>query len=299
MRSFVLFVALLAISLVVAAALTYPAWLLVNLISIQPLHRVMHRLAMLLALCGLIYLTRRLQLSNKVALGYGLPRTQFLQQLLLGWLCGLALMLPLVALLLGLDVREWRAEFAADTSRVVALIFAGVASGLAIAFIEETFFRGVLYSAIAHTSRVAAAVVAPSILYALVHFFDGRLRVPTAEVTWSHGFAVLVKLFDRYGQPLSLADSFLALFALGVLLSLVRWRTGAIAACVGLHAAGIAAIAVLRAATQLNPASPEAWLAGTYDGVIGWAALLWFALIAGVFIWFAKRAEQRLSENLG
>jgi hypothetical protein len=40
----------LAGSLVVAAALTYPAWLLVGLVSIEPVHRVMHRIAMLIAL---------------------------------------------------------------------------------------------------------------------------------------------------------------------------------------------------------------------------------------------------------
>src|SRR5512138_4037242 len=64
-RTFALFVALLALALILAAALTYPAWLLVSTVSVEPVHRVMNRLAMLIALVGLVVLTRRLGLSNR------------------------------------------------------------------------------------------------------------------------------------------------------------------------------------------------------------------------------------------
>src|SRR5262245_52103324 len=99
MKSFLLFVALLAGSLILAAAVTYPAWLLVGTISVEPVHRVMNRVAMLIALVGLVVLTRRLGLSDRAALGYGLPPRDFARQLALGWLCGIGLMLPLTALL--------------------------------------------------------------------------------------------------------------------------------------------------------------------------------------------------------
>jgi uncharacterized protein len=279
MRSFFLFVALLAVSLILAAAVTYPAWLLVGLISVEPIHRVMHRVAMLLALIGLFALTRRLRLTDRESLGFGVPRPTFLRRLLLGWLAGLALMTPLIATLMGLDIREGRAEMPA----LVTLVLSGIVSGLTIALIEETFFRGVLYSAVARTSGTIAAIVAPSALYACVHFLGGRLRVPAEDVRWQHGFEVLAKLFERYADPLGLADSWLALFMLGVLLSLVRMRTGSIAASMGLHAAGVAAIAVLRELTLVNEAAPTAFLVGNYDGVLGWAALCWFGVIATAY----------------
>lgn len=278
MTSFFLFVGLLGAALIVAAALTYPAWLLVGLVSIEPVHRVMHRVAMLLALIGLIVLTRRLGLADRQSLGYGIERRRFLAQLLSGWLCGLALMAPLVALLLGLDIRELRPGIGASV--LAGAIGAGLVSGLVVAFIEETFFRGALFSAVSRSASTRAAIVAPSVLYAALHFLGGRLRVPAEEVGWGHGFAVLAKLFERYAEPLAFLDSFLALFVLGVLLAFVRFRTGAIAACIGLHAAGVCVIAVLRATTVVNPADAQAMLVGSYDGVIGWAALLWFVLIA-------------------
>lgn len=279
MRAFALFVALLAGSLVLAAALTYPAWLLVGLVSIEPVHRVMNRVAMLIALVGLIVLTRRLGLSSREAMGYGLPRREFIRQLIIGWLCGVGLMLPLVGLLLGLDVRELKPGY---DGNFLTLIAGGIVSGLIVAFIEETFFRGVLVTAVARTSGTVAAIVAPSLLYAAVHFLGGKLRVPADEVAWVHGYTVLSKLFERYAQPLTFIDSFIALAMLGVLLALVRLRTGAIAACVGLHAAGVCAILVLRTVTVVNTSSPYAPIVGTYDGVIGWAALFWFGVIAAL-----------------
>lgn len=286
MRAFALFVALLAGSLLVAAVFTYPAWWLVSLVSIEPVHRVMHRIAMLVALIGLVVLTRRLGLSNKEAMGYGMPRRQFLTQLGIGWLCGLGLMLPLTGLLLGLDIRELKPGF---DGHWLSLIAGGIVTGLTVAFIEETFFRGVLFTAISRTSGAAAAIIAPSLLYASLHFLGGKLRVPADQVSWVHGFEVLSKLFERYVQPLTFADSFVALAMLGVLLATVRLRTGAIAACVGLHAAGVAFIAVLREATLVNPNAEYVELVGSYDGVIGWAALIWFAVIGGVFVVLIRR----------
>jgi membrane protease YdiL (CAAX protease family) len=285
MRTFFLFVALLAAALILAAAATYPVWSLVSLISVEPVHRVMNRLAMVLALVGLVFLTRRLDLSNREAMGYGMPQPRFLRQLLVGWLAGFLLMTPLVATLLGLDIRTVRDNF---EGAWLSLFLGGALSGLTVALIEETFFRGILFSAIQRTSGAVAAILAPSLLYAALHFLGGRLRVPAEEVSWEHGFLVLARLFERYAAPLEFADSFLALLMLGVLLAIIRLRTGAIAACIGLHAAGVCTIAVLRGATRVEPNAPYAALVGSYDGVIGWAALAWFVVIALVYVRISK-----------
>jgi len=273
-RTFALFVALLAAALIAAAALTYPAWLLVGTVSVEPVHRVMNRLAMLIALVGLVVLTRRLRLSHRSALGYGIPRDDFLRQLGLGWAAGVGLMLPLVAALLVFDVRQIKPGLDGD---LPAMIVQGLLSGFVVAFIEETFFRGVLFTAVARSAGARAAIIAPSILYAALHFLGGKLRVPPEQVSWEHGFHVLSRLFERYAQPLAFIDSFLALVALGILLAFVRLRTGAIAACIGLHAAGVCMIFILRDTTVVDSSSQLAGVVGTYDGVIGWAALVFWS----------------------
>jgi uncharacterized protein len=293
-RTFALFVALLAGALLLAAALTYPAWLLVGTVSVEPVHRVMNRLAMLIALLGLIVLARRLGLANRLALGYGLPRAEFFRQLGIGWAAGIGLMLPLVALLLTLDVRQIKPGLDGD---LPPLVLGGIVSGFVVAFIEETFFRGMLFSAVARTSSTRAAIIAPTLLYAALHFLGGKLRVPPEEVSWIHGFEVLSRLFERYAQPLAFVDSFLALVALGVLLSMVRLRTGAIAGCIGLHAAGVCAIFVLRDTTALNSTAPFGFIVGQYDGVIGWAAFAWFAAIVVAYGWYQRQLSSGSSRS--
>jgi membrane protease YdiL (CAAX protease family) len=235
-------------------------------------------------------LTRRLGLSNRAALGYRLPSAEFFRQLGIGWAAGIALMLPLVALLLALDVRQIKPGL---DGGVLPVFVQGLLSGLVVAFIEETFFRGILFTAVARTSTIRAAIIAPSALYAALHFLGGKLRVAPQQVSWEHGFQVLSRLFERYAQPLTLVDSFLALFALGILLALVRLRTGAIAACIGLHAAGVCTIFILRDTTSLNGAAKLAAIVGTYDGVIGWAAFGWLAAIVVAFALY----QNQLSES--
>lgn len=281
MRTFLKFIVLLAAALLLAAMLTYPSWRLVELVSDQPVHRVMHRLAMLFALLGLVWFVRRQQLGYAAALGYGLPRGRFLRQLGMGYVCGLLLLLPLIIALFALELRVPKPQ-AFTLTHVLPLLGSGVLGGLTVALIEETFFRGILQTAVGRESGTAAAVILPSALYASLHFLGGRLRLADAEVDWSVGCAVLAKLFEKYAAPLELVDSLLALFAVGVLLAFIRQRTGAIAACIGLHASWVMLIAVTRGSSTDNQATAQDWLTGLYDGVIGWGALMWMLVILAV-----------------
>ena len=292
MRSFLSLIVFLIAALVVASALTYPAWLLVGLVSDQPIHRVMHRIAMLVAFIGLIFIFKRWRVANKEALGYGLPKVQFIRQFAVGLFAGIAVMLPLLFMLFGLDVRELKPDMTWSVGTVATLLASGLLSGLVVALIEETFFRGALFTAVERESGTALAIILPSLLYASVHFLGGRLRLPREEVEWSTGFAVLGKLLEKYAAPLELVDSLLALFAVGVLLAFVRARTGAIASCIGLHAAWVCTIQSVRQVSYVDDAAPARWIVGSYDGVIGWGALGWIALLSLV-LWFLTRRRQQ------
>ena len=108
---------------------------------------------------------------------------------------------------------------------------------------------------------------------------DGQ-PVPADQIDWASGFAVLERMFIAYGNPAAIVDSFAALFAVGVLLALVRVRTGNIAACIGMHAAWVCTLYCYGALTEFNPDSDASWHVGSYNEVIGWGTVMWMAVLA-------------------
>lgn len=293
MRSFAAVLVLFAASLLAAAALAYPAWLLVCLIDDQPIHRVLHRIAMLFALPGFIWLVRRWRLADRRSFGFGLRGKQFRRQLAMGLFVGTIVIVPLIVTLYALGVRTAKAGLDLTIIAALKLVAAGLAVGLTVALIEETFFRGILFTAIRRRSGVVLAVVLPSLLYASLHFLGGRLYLPAEQIQWSSGFAVLGEMFNKYADPAAITDSFLALFGVGVLLAFVRLRTGSIAACIGLHAAWVCAIFYVRNTTQLQTGHTASWLVGSYDGVLGWAALGWMIAMSIIYLAVVRDSTSR------
>ena len=124
-----------------------------------------------------------------------------------------------------------------------------------------------------------AALLAVAALYSAVHFIDASASFPVAEIGIGSGFAVLGDAFHNLTGP-GIAGPAAALFAAGVLLGVVRHRTGSVAACIGIHAGWVLVNKAGRTLTVPEPDSPWAWLATGYDGVIGWAAGALFSLVA-------------------
>jgi hypothetical protein len=86
-------------------------------------------------------------------------------------------------------------------------------------------------------------------------------------------------------------DSFLALFAVGSLLAVARARTGGIGLSIGMHAAWVCSLYYFEVTTQFNPASQAHWLVGSYDHVVGWATVVWMALMGGVYVMVSRSAQ--------
>jgi len=281
MRAFALFIALMAAAVVVGALLAYPAYSLAHELGADwPFHRVANRLAMLALLVGLLWMLRRLKLANRAALGYAAPRRQFLSLAARALAIGAVLMAPVIAMLLMLDLRDPNAGL--TNAAIVTVALKGVVGGVVVAFIEETFFRGAMHSAIERESGAAPAVALTALVYACVHFLN-RVRIPHESVDWGSGFDLMARTFSAFGDPLRIADSFLALFAVGVLLGLVRLRYGHIAACVGLHAGWVWIITITRELTTRASDASASFLVGSYDGVIGYLVLGWTLALIAVF----------------
>jgi membrane protease YdiL (CAAX protease family) len=201
----------------------------------------------------------------------------------IGLVLGVATMLAVVGLMSALGLLDWTAAAGVASATLAKLIVARLASGFAVAFIEETFLRGAMHTAIERESGTRAAVLLTALLYSATHFF-ATYHIAPAQVTPHSGLDLLSGTLRAFAQPAGILDAFLALFAVGVVLALVRAATGNIAACIGLHAGWVWVIQVAHDLTQPQRAASLSFLLSRFDGVVGWLVLGWTALL-GYPIW--------------
>ena len=296
MRAFAWFLLLIAASLAAMAALTYPAWLLLHPHLDFPFHRIGERIGMLAFLVGFLLVARRLRLSDRGSLGYGVPRRIFLRELCVGLGLGVLTMTAVAASMAALGLLDFSRAASYGTGALAALVGKRLASGIAVALIEETALRGAMYTGIQRESGTAAAIVLTSVVYAWTHFL-GSYHIPAAQVNAWSGVALLHGTLQSFDHPLGIADAFLCLTAVGAVLALVRSITGNIAAGMGLHAGWVWVMLVVHELSQPNRASPLGFLLSRHDGFTGWLVLGW-TVVLGVGLWcFYTRRQGRLGHS--
>ena len=289
MRAFAWFLTLVALALAAIAVFAYPAWALLHPFFDFPFHRVGERIGMLALLVGFLLVARRLRLADRGSLGYGLPRRAFVRETSLGLALGVASMLALVGLMTALGLLEWTAAGVSGTD-LLRLVALRLVSGFAVAFIEETFLRGAMHTAIERESGTPAAVLLTALLYAATHFL-ASYHIPPEQVTPRSGLELLAGTLHSWAQPAGIADAFLALLAVGVVLGMVRAATGNIAACIGLHAGWVWVMLVAHELTGPLRGAPLSFLLSRFDGFVGWLVLAWTVVLA-VPLWrfYSRRA---------
>jgi uncharacterized protein len=278
-RTFSWFLLMMALALVAIAVFSYPCWLLLHPHFDFPFHRMGERIGMLALLIGFVLLARRLKLADRVSLGYGLARRAFVREMALGLLLGVVTMTLVVAGMSVLGLLDWSRLAALDAGMLLRLIVVRFFSGLAVGFIEETFLRGAMQTGISRESGMPVAIVLTALVYAATHFF-ASYHIAAAQVTSHSGIDLLLGTLQAFAQPAAIADAFLALTAVGVLLGLIRAATGNIAACVGLHAGWVWVMLVVHELTQPRRDATLGFLLSRFDGFIGWLVLAWIVVLA-------------------
>ena len=290
MRAFAWFLALMALALAAIAVFSYPAWMLLHPYFDFPFHRVGERIGMLALLVGFLLVARHLRLADRVSLGYGLARRAFLREMSLALILGVASMLAVVGLMSALGLLEWTPAARLSGTDLLRLVALRVVSGFAVAFIEETFLRGAMHSAIERESGPRLAVLLTALLYAGTHFL-ASYHIAPAQVTPRSGLELLGGTLHSWAHPAGIADAFLALLAVGVVLGMVRAVTGNIAACIGLHAGWVWVMLVTHELTRPAHGAPLGFLLSRFDGFVGWLVLAWTVLLS-VPLWrfYSRRA---------
>ena len=127
MRAALAFLGVIFGTLLVAAALAWPAWNAVHVLEPDwPFHRVVSRLWQLTLLAAFLLAMRGLRLRGRADWGYGLARAAFLRQFAAGLGIGIATMLPMSIAMHALGIHELRPGFG------VPMLAAAVAEGAAV-----------------------------------------------------------------------------------------------------------------------------------------------------------------------
>jgi membrane protease YdiL (CAAX protease family) len=279
MRAFARFLGAILIAGLIGAAIAYPAYELTSRFASWPFHRVASRIAMLVLVVTLAWTCRHMRLNTKRDFGYGLPWARFLTLCLLWGTVGVATAGVGAAFLLSTHLRI-------GVSYAPSMFLTALGSGIAVALIEETVFRGVMHTAIERESGpwMAALLTAP--LFAVLHFV-AKVRIAPQDLGWGSGFDLLLLSFAPLGHPTLVLDVFLSWLTVGLILSLTRVLTGNIAVAIGLHAGWVVVLRMLQLCT-VGGSSPaySAWVSH-FDGLLGLWLLPWGLSVAAA-LWLTR-----------
>jgi len=166
-----------------------------------------------------------------------------------------------------------------QAAKIAVLAAKGLGIGLAVSSIEEPIFRGFLLGALLRQTNGLLAVLISSVYFAGLHFLRTDLRPTFAEVRWDTGFVLVFDAFHNLSH--GFVDSFLALFAAGVLLGCIRLLApkSSLGVCLGMHAGWIFAIKTAQSLSHYNPYSPWVYLVSHFDGVIGYFSAAWTSVL--------------------
>jgi uncharacterized protein len=282
MRAFILFFGLMLAALASIAVFSYPVWLLLHPHFDFPFHRMGERIGMLALVIGFVLVARRVGLADKRSVGYALPRPLFIRQMLIGLALGVAGMAAIVGIMTAVGLLDWTEASTATGGKLTKIVFNRLLSGLAVGFIEETMLRGVMFTAIQRESGTKAAIVLTSLVYAAVHFL-ASYHIAADQVTPHSGLDLLAGTLNWFSRPLDMADAYICLFAVGMVLAMIRARTGNIAACIGLHAGWVWVMLFAHELSKPVRDQPLSFLLSQFDGFVGWLVLGWTVLM-GLFL---------------
>jgi uncharacterized protein len=285
-RAFAWFFGAILLAGIVTACVVYPAYEATTGFANFAFHRVGGRIAMLVLLAELVWVCRHLHLFTKRDYGYGLPWRTFLTRSLKWGLIGVlsAGLGALFLLCTGLRVRD--PQFLLSLGSLVRIFAVGVASGVAVALLEETLMRGAMHTAIQAEAGPWTAALLTAPLFAVLHLY-AKVRIPAEELGWHSGLDLLTRSFAPLAHISLVYDSLLSWLIVGLILSLTRVLTGNIAVAIGLHAGWVVVLRMLQESTIRGSTPQYSIWVGRFDGLLGLWLLPWGLCILAV-LWLSR-----------
>ena len=160
----------------------------------------------------------------------------------------------------------------------VELYLKAILTGLTVGFLEEIFFRGIIFRGLLEDWKPLPAFLAANLFYSALHFVKpGEQYFLSGVDPWA-GFRHLFSTFAPFLNPAEIAPGMIGLLLIGIVLSYAFLRTGTLYLSIGLHAGWIISIKTVRVFGDYQRES-LGWLFGSTDpkivsGIATWAGII-------------------------
>ncbi|MGH7875385.1 MAG: lysostaphin resistance A-like protein [Candidatus Binatia bacterium] len=194
----------------------------------------------------------------------------------IGFALSIASMILLVVVMSAVDV--FTPFFRVSFGDAVGRFFSALAAGVFAGFLEEVFFRGILFQGLLKEGGVLRAYVLANLFYSAIHFVKPGEAYFLDGVEPLAGIKHLFTTFAPFFDPLPLLPGIFGLFLIGVVLSFALSRSGNLYLAIGLHAGWVFSLKMLRVFGDFSRAE-LGWAFGSTDpkivsGVATWIGIL-------------------------
>jgi membrane protease YdiL (CAAX protease family) len=243
----------------------------------SPFHRYVNRALIGIGLIGLWPLFKSLRARSPADIGLVKPAGNW-NRLGAGFLLGFVSLAIVAAMALAAGARQLNGNISAG--KLVERLITAALTAIAVAVVEEILFRGALFGALRKVFDWKIALLASSMVYAIVHFMESAKLEGT--VTWLSGLELLPRMLRGFTDWHAMVPGFFNLTLAGALLALAYQRTGNLYFSIGLHAGWIFWLKSYGFLTK-EVSGANGWWWGTNKLINGWAALPVLALVLIVF----------------
>ncbi|HVO95309.1 MAG TPA: CPBP family intramembrane glutamic endopeptidase [Terriglobales bacterium] len=256
-----------------------------------PFPRVFNR-AFMIAGFIMFIVCRRWLLADELKALVVVDQRSAARGLAIGLGLSIASMILLVVVMSAVDV--YTPFFRVSFGDAVGRFFSALAAGAFAGFLEEVFFRGILFQGLRQEGRVLRAYIFANLFYSALHFVKPGESYFLDGTQPLAGFKHLLTTFAPFLDPLPLLPGIFGLFLIGVVLSFALARTGNLYLAVGLHAGWVFSLKMLRVFGDFTRAE-LGWAFGSTDpkivsGVATWVGIL----LVGVAIYHLTRRRADL-----
>jgi membrane protease YdiL (CAAX protease family) len=222
MKAWLILILYVAGVLLAAAILSPLFYWIANAWSVVPLHRCVNRALMISAVLGGLVLMgiHHLRWIQIVGRWNQKAAWSLVAGLILGAGC-------LILLILFSEVTLMSTKF-----------WAGLATALWVAPLEEWLFRGVLQTLLIRASRLIPGLLVGALFFAIVHFLKVPAEFKPEPVSWWSGAQALGLALNGLAENFW-SERLLMLFLLGLVLGLMVVKTGALWAAIGFHGGAV------------------------------------------------------------